>query len=57
MATPHVAGLAGLVWATGKCSTASCVRGRIEQNADPISGTGTYWYWGRINAYRAVSAP
>jgi thermitase len=57
MATPHVAGLAGLVWATGKCSTASCVRSRIEQNADPISGTGTYWYWGRINAYRAVSAP
>ncbi|MCX7854909.1 MAG: S8 family peptidase [Anaerolineae bacterium] len=57
MATPHVAGLAGLVWATGKCSTASCVRNRIEQNADAISGTGTYWYWGRINAYRAVSAP
>lgn len=57
MATPHVAGLAGLVWATGKCSTASCVRSRIEQNADPIAGTGTYWYWGRINAYRAVSAP
>jgi len=57
MATPHVAGLAGLVWATGKCSTASCVRSRIESNADRISGTGTYWYWGRINDYRAVSAP
>lgn len=57
MATPHVAGLAGLVWATGKCSTASCVRSRIESNADRISGTGTYWYWGRINDYKAVSAP
>ncbi len=57
MATPHVAGLAGLIWAGGQCSTASCVRSRIEQNADAIAGTGTYWYWGRINAYRAVSAP
>lgn len=57
MATPHVAGLAGLVWATGKCTTNTCVRQRIETNADPIPGTGRYWYWGRINAYRAVSAP
>lgn len=57
MATPHVAGLAGLIWASGKCSTASCVRSRIEQNADVIPGTGTYWYWGRINAYRSISAP
>src|SRR3989344_281966 len=30
MATPHVAGLAGLVWATGTCSTNSCVRAQIE---------------------------
>ncbi len=57
MATPHVAGLAGLVWATGKCTTASCVRSRIENNVDAISGTGTYWSKGRINAYKAVSAP
>jgi len=46
MATPHVAGLAGLVWATGKCATNTCVRQRIETNADPIPGTGRYWYWG-----------
>ncbi len=57
MATPHVAGLAGLVWATGKCTANACVRQRIEANADRIPGTGRYWYWGRINAYRAVSAP
>jgi thermitase len=57
MATPHVAGLAGLVWATRKCTTASCVRSRIENNTDAISGTGTYWSKGRINAYKAVSAP
>lgn len=54
MATPHVAGLAGLVWATGICSTNSCVRSQIENNADNISGTGFYWTYGRINAYKAV---
>ncbi len=54
MATPHVAGLAALVWASGICSTNTCVRAQIENNADPISGTGTYWTYGRINAYRAV---
>src|SRR3989338_8522603 len=54
MATPHVAGLAGLVWATGICATNSCVRAQIENNADAISGTGTYWTYGRINAYKSV---
>src|SRR3990170_1352443 len=54
MATPHVAGLAALVWATGICSTNTCVRAEIENNADAISGTGTYWTYGRINAYKSV---
>ncbi|MGH2404817.1 MAG: S8 family peptidase [bacterium] len=54
MATPHVAGLAALVWARGSCTTATCVRGKIESNADQIPGTGTYWRWGRINYLRAV---
>lgn len=54
MATPHVAGLAALVWASGICSTNACVRAQIENNADPITGTGSYWTYGRINAYRAV---
>lgn len=54
MATPHVAGLAGLVWARGSCGTASCVRGKIESTADKIAGTGTYWKWGRVNYYSAV---
>jgi thermitase len=64
MATPHVAGVAGLVWSTSLCSTvdpndneAICVRSRIEDKADGISGTGTYWTKGRINAHKAVSAP
>ncbi len=57
MAAPHVAGLAALVWASGKCTTASCVRSRIEKNSDKLSGTFLYWRYGRINAYKAVSAP
>ncbi|MDP2365418.1 MAG: S8 family peptidase, partial [Ignavibacteria bacterium] len=52
MASPHAAGLAGLVWATKNlCSTNSCVRARIENNADAISGTGVLWTYGRINAF------
>lgn len=53
MATPHVAGLAGLLDAQGR--SASQIRAAIENTADPISGTGTYWSKGRINAYKAVN--
>jgi thermitase len=53
MATPHVAGLAGLLDAQGR--SASEIRAAIENTADRISGTGTYWSKGRINAYRAVN--
>jgi len=54
MAAPHVAGLAALVWASGRCTTNACVRSVIESAADPIPGTGTYWSWGRVNYYEAV---
>lgn len=54
MAAPHVAGLAALVWATGKCATNTCVRSQIESTADPITGTGSSWRWGRVNYYNAV---
>jgi thermitase len=52
MATPHVAGLAGLLAAQGRSN--SNIRAAIQNTADRISGTGTYWTYGRINAYRAV---
>lgn len=59
MATPHVTGLAGLVWAKGNAcgngsSTATCVRSKIETNADQISGTGSYWKYGRVNYFKSV---
>ena len=54
MASPYVAGLAGLIWASGLCATNTCVRGQVESTADNISGTGSLWTYGRINAYRAV---
>lgn len=54
MATPHVAGLAGLLFGYNASLTASQVRSAIETYADDISGTGTYWSQGRINAYRAL---
>ncbi|MDP8924229.1 MAG: S8 family serine peptidase [Chloroflexota bacterium] len=64
MATPHVAGLAGLVWASGRCSTNACVRDRIQNCSDrEVNGTGpdywnnpvSFWTHGRINANKAVS--
>lgn len=53
MATPHVAGLAGLLSSQGLSN--SEIRDRLCATADGISGTGTYWTCGRINAYRAVT--
>ena len=53
MASPQVAGIAGLVWSTG-VKTNTQVRQRIESTADIIAGTGSAWSKGRINACRAV---
>ncbi|MDQ5852182.1 MAG: S8 family serine peptidase, partial [Chloroflexota bacterium] len=54
MATPHVAGLAGLLASQGLSNAQ--IRQRICDTADKISGTGSYWTCGRINADRAVKA-
>ncbi|WP_085504915.1 S8 family peptidase [Thalassobacillus devorans] len=52
MASPHVAGLAGLLAAQGKSNWQ--IRQDIEQSADAISGTGYYFEHGRIDSYGAV---
>lgn len=54
MATPHVAGLAGLLFGYNLSLSNTQVRSAIETYADDISGTGTYWSQGRINAYRSL---
>jgi thermitase len=60
MATPHVAGAAGLLWSSILDTNANGrrndeVRARIESFADPIPGTGTLWSAGRLNVCRAVT--
>jgi thermitase len=53
MATPHVAGEAGLLWPIKKYGTSSpSVRNRIEGTCDPV---GPWVVKGRINAFKAVS--
>jgi thermitase len=54
MSTPHVAGIAALIWAKEPNLSNQEVRTRIEQTADAVSGTGSYWIWGRVNACNAV---
>ncbi|ARU60027.1 hypothetical protein CBW65_02315 [Tumebacillus avium] len=56
MATPVVAGVAGLVWARyGTGASPATIVNKINATADKISGTGSYWINGRVNAYRAVT--
>ncbi|MFC0189347.1 S8 family peptidase [Fictibacillus aquaticus] len=52
MATPLVAGVAGLLASQGR--SASNIRAAIENTATKISGTGTYFSKGRVNAANAV---
>ena len=56
MATPHVSGLAALVWTAGFATNAAVVA-RIKSTAIKIAGTGTYWEAGRVDAAAAVTPP
>jgi thermitase len=55
MATPHVAGVAALVWSTTYASSAAAVRDRLFATADRIGGSGSLWTYGRIDAAAAVA--
>ncbi|MBV9595213.1 MAG: S8 family serine peptidase, partial [Chloroflexi bacterium] len=55
MAAPHVSALAALVWSSTYGSSASAVRDRMFSTADKISGTGSLWTYGRIDAAAAVA--
>lgn len=53
-ASPAVTGLAALVFARFPAYTNAQVRDTLFSSADPISGTGSFWVYGRVNALRAV---
>lgn len=55
MASPIVSASAALIWATSRGVSATAVRSRLQQTADKIGGTGTYWASGRVNAAAAVA--
>ena len=55
MATPMTSAVAALIWSTSYGNSASQVRARLESTADQITGTGTYWSAGRVNAANAVA--
>ncbi|MGE3908694.1 MAG: S8 family serine peptidase [Chloroflexota bacterium] len=56
MASPYVAGLAGLVFSLNPNASAQSVLDAIRTTATQISGTGSQFAWGRINAAGAVGA-
>jgi serine protease len=56
MATPHVSGLAALIWSQGRFTTAASVRSRIESTAEDrgAAGKDSTFGWGIIRADRAL---
>lgn len=58
MATPHVAGLAALIWSMDPTLTATQVRNIIQTTADDLGTAGwdQYFGYGRINAYQALDS-
>ena len=57
MAAPHVAGLAGLLFAQNNIRDNTAVRNIIETTANDLGTTGkdNYFGYGRINVYSALS--
>ncbi|WP_405152931.1 S8 family peptidase [Paenibacillus sp. FSL K6-0108] len=55
MAAPHVAGVAALLAARGK--TNAQIRDALCFASDPVSGSGVYWTYGRLNAYQSLQVP
>jgi thermitase len=60
MASPHVAGIAALVWAHYPGITNTQARGYIEQSANAQGALGqnfrAWVKYGRVNAYQALTA-
>jgi thermitase len=54
-ATPHVAGVAALLWSSAFGTSNQAIVDRLLATADPITGTGSVWANGRVNAAAAVT--
>lgn len=58
MSTPHVTGVAALVWESNPLLTSAQMRERIRRTADPMgTSPNNSWGYGKLNALRAVSEP
>ena len=54
MSAPMVAGVVGLIWSTSYGTSPQAVVDRLCSTSDKITGTGTQWKCGRVNAFKAV---
>lgn len=54
MSAPIVAGVAALIASTSYGTSPQAIINRLYATADKISGTGTYWTYGRVDAAAAV---
>lgn len=54
MSTPMVSGLAGLIKSKYPSYTNSQIRSKIDNSSDEVTGTGSYWKYGRINVCNAL---
>lgn len=56
MASPVVAGIAALTIAAHPTANNADIEAKITAGSDKILNTGTYWKYGRVNAYGAVTS-
>ncbi|WP_190987858.1 S8 family serine peptidase [Pseudarthrobacter sulfonivorans] len=54
MSSAIVAATAALVWSSTPGATATSVRAKVETTSEKKTGQGTYWAYGRVNAFNAV---
>lgn len=54
MSSPIVAATVALAWSVNPQAGNTAIREKVQSSADKISGTGTYWANGRVNANNAV---
>ncbi|MFN2443605.1 MAG: S8 family serine peptidase, partial [Thermoanaerobaculia bacterium] len=56
MATPHVSGVAALIWSLSPCTPATMVRHALEQGAGDIGAAGfdTVFGFGVVDAYESM---